>query len=1117
MSMNAKFIADFSSFYAAVQKAEVKLADFQKGAGNVEKSLNRMVDSFSGRQVIQQATLMEKAIGGLEGVSKLTASEMRRVNTVMTEAVEKFKALGQTAPANMQKMADATKSAESAMGGFGKQVLTTAAGFVTAQAIIGAVTGVVKALVSELKTITVGGAAVADVSENFGRLSANAGHLGDVLLGTLRAGTHSTITDFEFMKTVNQDLAAGMNLTDRQFGTLAKGAFALAQATGGDVKTALDTMNDAMLTGRTRALALLTGKIDLEAAETKYAASLGTTRDRLSEEEKLEAARAAILDAVSAATARLGEQADGLDERIAQAATAWANFENELGQSIATSDSLGRGLDALRTSLADAFGGNQAALIQQITDAVEQTAKVMVDLGLATIEMGRVVHTVWSGVSTAVLGTITGIVKSAEAMLATIAVVAKVGEVFGQVQKGTSAWATGLRQDLKGVSDSLASQTREAALGVVGMSALDKKFDEMGGVLFRVKDALSAARKETTAFVGPLQDVAAGHDDAGAAARRHGALTRQTAADIRKATTDLAQMHVEILKIENVLPGLSGSFGHVDDSVVKLGPFLRELVKDLSAVERHGMSVSGVSTLLAGDLEKLGEHIDAAQIHEWAQEWAFVGPLLADAGRQAQTFEQQLSDMARSLTQLAQVSGDSFGGIVKDIAELVVAWDLARQSVKAYQEATTKAGKATAALGMATAFASATRSGQGKLKGAMSGAITGAAIGSVIPGIGTAVGALAGALVGLARNWGGVSKAEKEARAEVEKFSQSIRASLSAGQLAEAGGEAWKMTVIGVRDAYLATGHSAAEAEAAVAQLWAASAEGAEAVAAAMDPINKAFALQQAATDALIETTSRYQFSIEELGPAFARQELSKQAQQLYKDWQVLSEAGIDIAAIGREMGDSIQKFVNEAVKTGTEVDPAMRPMLQKMIDMGLLTDAAGKKIENLEDSGISFAMTMSEGFKTIVDSVKELTDTIRRGLGLAIDDTTKKIKAVPDVHVRVRYDDPGPPSGEDKHQGGTILPFVKRAHRGLAIGEVPIIAQVGEGILSRGAMRRIGGPPTLNRLNAGQALRGTADGGGGGAGEIVIHTHVHLDEKQVAESVDRVQMKDQRRTRRLA
>lgn len=53
-------------------------------------------------------------------------------------------------------------------------------------------------------------------------------------------------------------------------------------------------------------------------------------------------------------------------------------------------------------------------------------------------------------------------------------------------------------------------------------------------------------------------------------------------------------------------------------------------------------------------------------------------------------------------------------------------------------------------------------------------------------------------------------------------------------------------------------------------------------------------------------------------------------------------------------------------------------------------------------------------------------------------------------------------------HDGGMI-----RAHSGLAVDEVPIIAQTGEGILSRRGMNNLGGAPVLNRLNNGQSSSG--------------------------------------------
>lgn len=61
-------------------------------------------------------------------------------------------------------------------------------------------------------------------------------------------------------------------------------------------------------------------------------------------------------------------------------------------------------------------------------------------------------------------------------------------------------------------------------------------------------------------------------------------------------------------------------------------------------------------------------------------------------------------------------------------------------------------------------------------------------------------------------------------------------------------------------------------------------------------------------------------------------------------------------------------------------------------------------------------------------------------------------------------------------HQGGAVQrrnrAFI-RAHNGLAPDEVPIIAQTGEGILSRRGMQALGGSDNLRALNNGESIRG--------------------------------------------
>jgi hypothetical protein len=86
MAITAKFVADFSSFYDAVRKADAQLVDLSQRAGGAEKALNRMVDNFSGRRLVQDAHLMSEAVERVGGVSRLTGTELQRVAAQAREA-----------------------------------------------------------------------------------------------------------------------------------------------------------------------------------------------------------------------------------------------------------------------------------------------------------------------------------------------------------------------------------------------------------------------------------------------------------------------------------------------------------------------------------------------------------------------------------------------------------------------------------------------------------------------------------------------------------------------------------------------------------------------------------------------------------------------------------------------------------------------------------------------------------------------------------------------------------------------------------------------------------------------------------------------------------------------
>jgi hypothetical protein len=172
----------------------------------------------------------------------------------------------------------------------------------------------------------------------------------------------------------------------------------------------------------------------------------------------------------------------------------------------------------------------------------------------------------------------------------------------------------------------------------------------------------------------------------------------------------------------------------------------------------------------------------------------------------------------------------------------------------------------------------------GKGKGALAGAGQGALAGTMImPGIGTAIGAGVGALAGWIGGMG-AGQEEKDARGMVAGFEQQLMGALSAQQRLEAGGESWKATTIAVRDAYLATGHSAQEAEQAVAKLWGSSREGSDAARAAVMDIQT---VMEQAGDSALSMEER----VRKAGYA-TQAELQTSADKALDMWQYMAESG---------------------------------------------------------------------------------------------------------------------------------------------------------------------------------------------------------------------------------
>lgn len=147
------------------------------------------------------------------------------------------------------------------------------------------------------------------------------------------------IANMDLMLAKNKAAQMDLALTSQEFATLAGFADQLGDATGTDAAEGLNTLVQALATGRTKALELAIGIIDNEQVWQKYANVIGKTKDKLTEVEKAEAIREEALGRMGKKLDAQGETAlrlaDNLERLFAAAKNAWDGLMASIGNSSA--------------------------------------------------------------------------------------------------------------------------------------------------------------------------------------------------------------------------------------------------------------------------------------------------------------------------------------------------------------------------------------------------------------------------------------------------------------------------------------------------------------------------------------------------------------------------------------------------------------------------------------------------------------------------------------------------------------------------------------------------------------------------------------------------------------
>lgn len=1078
MALVGKFVADFGSFVDAVEKANVKLADFGKGASGVESKLNSMVDNFSGRKIIQEVTLMSAALEKSGGISTLTASELEKVGNKAAEASEKLKKLGIEVPPELSKITDEAKKASGAMEGFGsnlkiEELITNpmgaaknsvvefgaalgpagvaAAGFALGAVAIGA------ALFELTKTAAEAGGKLNDVGEVLGIAVPQVSRLSNA--ATVAGTDLTTMSNALFMLQKNMEEnpdkfekgLARLNIDVAEFKSLSPDQELLA------LSRALQAVDDPVQ--RNAAGFELMGRQfrDLAPALFKLDDALMATADIQPWTDE-QAKKAEAFD-MQLQSIKIHAESVGISlgrTLIEPLATLIGFFTSAAGKTLDLAGGLGGVLSPVG-AIRSAFGTASAAL-EVFGLTAGDTTKEIDKLALAQSKLFDATH----APDVLVKKWKDSLVDLTPKMVTLNQALANQALVMSDLDPKTKTH--------------IDTMNKEAAAAEKAAAAQQKFLDSVKGFSFGTFVA------DTSKLNAVIPDLS-GHTETMAAvfadARDHMNDLDASSIAFNTATIETADGVSKLYTALSTLPNVVSSIKAADDST---SDSLKTFAKDLSG--------------LSSEFAKL------AQISGGS-----FGGVTQSIGKQVAEFS------------LLTKSIDQFKKSQSDMTE---------------DGKTDYAGMATAVVGMG---ASAVGTFEGIRNGTVSTgagivsmAAKGAAIGSIIPGIGTAIGGAIGAVAGVIAHFTkGVSEAEKQGRdleaqyeatyggfqgmidkigsvyTDTGRTAAQAQADVQALFAAEQQGPDAVKAAIGKINQAFVEQKAKIDADTSALGLLLKSGQdlGVTLPKSLQDSIQKLIDLGKVSGDTkdilatlsggttvsfstMRDIASKYGADLEALGPKFEAAKIGDTAAGIINDFDTLQRGLDDTDEALTVLRKPINDLVNDSLKFGVAIPQNFKPWIDQLEKTGQLTDVNGNKLEDL--SGLKFADPIKTQFDILIDSIKALVDKIAGAGGL-----NAAINSIPDktVHVGFQVDAPPDLSGygggdgafaaggglvtsygvQRLAGGGRILPFPGSAS---GIDTVPIWAAAGEGVVNRKGMSTIGASG-LAAINSGRGLGGGA------------------------------------------
>lgn len=741
---------------------------------------------------IRKALQYASAIQSIGGVSKLTAQQQAQVNTVVTQAIAKYQALGQQAPAALHAIAAATQQVQDqGQNAFGSLFQTIAGGVTVGNLLASGIRNALSSIVSGIQSTVVGigkafaylvdrGADVDQIRQAFVKLAHDAGQVPEKLLAAGRIGVRGLVTDYDLMKSANQAMLFGLQMNEKEFGTLTRAAQTLGRAMGQDATKSLNDLIVAL--GRTspRILDNLGIIVKVGEANNKYADSIGKTVKQLTAEERQNAFYVESMRKIEEKIKSIGEVHLTLRDRLTQVGVSAKNFTDALAVAVSISPVLNAGFDNIAKAVMNAFGVNQVQTVQKLMSFIDR-------LAIAVVQAGQVITTGFIAILALISPMIQENFKAVETLTLVVNKLARtLRTAFSFIPLLTPEFADVSKkirlqlEDVETASWNISAASKEGGVNFKNMAV------EVGIATANIQGLLADTEKKMKAQLGVrVKDSEIIQEIIKLNKKREDQEDKLSDKEL-KALEKKKKKLAEIMTFGDqfLKQDFMEKFFSQTSSEGKI--LYRQLTEDYNWVTAWNKGLLKLTSNI-NDIPAMLKGIN------WTDMFKGNGTNPDPVKKKTDEFGDSLQNLTRMFSQLKTVSGDTWGGMTKDIAEALQLMEIGNAAGKSFREQFYNPKKyntgefdkqgnpiykggwapvgfqkegggysAASIAGGAANTAMAAYQGYGALMEATSsssrgknigkGALTGASIGnSIVPGYGALVGAAVGAIVGALR------------------------------------------------------------------------------------------------------------------------------------------------------------------------------------------------------------------------------------------------------------------------------------------------------------------------------------------------------------------------------